>query len=223
VNSPATVSEYLAGTIKAAALLVALAAISLSGSYTTGQDQWSHSQLHTFTSADGTFTFKYPAEMPACQPDSTISVNGWSPRTSCDGFAPVCRDPYLPDFKTRACVAVPAANYKNSNFEAAALSVLQSASVGETSCLPKKADRSKMIGDIRFEMIHFVGFATGHEGDVYKYRTFHEGSCYQLTITIATNSFGYWPAGTKKKFTEADRKHVVSALTAVLSTFRFTH
>jgi hypothetical protein len=53
------------------------------------------------------------------------------------------------------------------------------------------------------------------------YRAFQRGKCYELSITIASSSFGSFDPGTVREFTSKDDQRVRSELTTILNSFRF--
>jgi hypothetical protein len=53
------------------------------------------------------------------------------------------------------------------------------------------------------------------------YRAFQRGKCHELSITIASSSFGSLDPGTVREFTSKDDQRVRSELTTILNSFRF--
>jgi hypothetical protein len=187
-----------------------------------------------FTTPDGTFRFVYPAEFVLCTQGSIEQCNQHS-------FIPLC------DSKALVCVAYPPRAFQGTNFESAGFEVRQvvgyephpEATAPRTSdqCatpVPRGAG-TEMVGpypdylvsaDHPVEVISGVSFihsvsggvATGHSSGTDLYRNFHNGKCYELSVTV-TESEVLAP-GTKE-FTAADQKKVEAAMSKILHSFQF--
>ena len=53
------------------------------------------------------------------------------------------------------------------------------------------------------------------------YRAVQRGKCYELSITIASNSFGSFDPGTVMEFTTKDDLRVRNELRTILDSFKF--
>lgn len=130
----------------------------------------------TFVSPDKAFQFEYPSSLILCQPDSR-QEDLWRPADSCGAYIPVC-NPTAPG-AIIACLAYPAAEYAGSMFEAAAfvVAVLKERTT-ESTCL--SGWRAETINGVRFKEGTNGWVGMGNVQDNSFYRTFHEGTCYEL-------------------------------------------
>ena len=131
-----------------------------------------------------------------------------------------------------ACVVYPRDRYAGTNFLAASFEerVIDGAKT-KRSCLTPQTNASvpeftvarepKIINGVQF--LH--GTSTDAAASLYMstdlYRTFHLGRCYELSINLATNSFGSFDPGTVREFTSSDDQRVRAELTTILDSFRF--
>jgi hypothetical protein len=79
----------------------------------------------------------------------------------------------------------------------------------------------KIIGGVAF--IHGVTgeAAGGNSSSTDIYRTFHAGTCYELSVTSSASNYANYEPGMIKEFTTADESKVSSAMKRVLDSFRF--
>jgi hypothetical protein len=132
-----------------------------------------------------------------------------------------------------ACVVYPRDRYSGTNFLAAWFEehlVDEATTRGACLTSPMRApnypefrvakDRTTING-VRF--LH--GISTDAAASLYTstdlYRNFHRGRCYELSINLATNSFGSFDPGTVREFTSDDDQRVRRELTTILDSFRF--
>jgi len=178
-----------------------------------------------FTSTDGAFYFEHPASFAQCgrnpnQPDR------WGPDESCEAFTPVCSDFSGQSDGTVTCIAYPAAEMKDTNFQAAAFSVSEiKGATTVAECLKVEEPpphvgivRKETVNGVIFTVIETDGVATGNLIDGYVYRSFHRNRCYELDVRIAFSNPAYADPGTMKNF---DLEMVHHRLKRVLDTFKF--
>jgi hypothetical protein len=187
--------------------------------------QTSHNPAEiSFTSPDGTFSFKYSNSLLMCKRDPN-QPDWWTPGRSCEAYTPVCSDSSCIKDATVVCVAYPAESLKGTNFQAAAFSVNQRDAANTEECL-KVTEPPPLVGPIRsetingakFNVIETDGVAAGNLIDGVAYRSFHRNRCYELDIRIAFSNIGNFDPGTVKEF---DYDAVQRPLRMVLNTFRF--
>jgi hypothetical protein len=155
------------------------------------------SSVQTFTNPDGRFHFQYPRLLVLCtkQVNDADSSVSWAPKESCISYSPVCDDPGA----TIVCLAYPKSAFKNyPTFEAATFSVAELRAVGtEKSCLDGSQDWANImrekakpvtINGIVFESFKLSEGGMGHGLSIEVYRNFHQGQCYQLSISVASHS-----------------------------------
>jgi hypothetical protein len=181
------------------------------------------SQHKIYTSADGVFSFDYPALLIPCKQTDRDNLDHWTPDSSCSSYIPVCTDD-AETGGTAACVAFPINKSQPTQLEAAAFSVSQISSDNTKSrCLSGVSTRdfpahTTKINGIEFRQGERDGVATGHSLDAYIYRTFHRDTCYELDIRLAVSNSGYSDPGTLK---EINLDNVSRRLQKVLHSFRF--
>ena len=184
-----------------------------------------HRAKRSFASADGTFRFEYSDSLVPCRRDSH-QPDRWLPDDSCEAFTPVCSNFSCDSVGTVACIAYPAEELKDTNFQAAAFSVNELKRVStEPQCLeveeppPHVGTPSyQTVNGVKFRVTETAGLATGNFLDGYVYRTFHKRRCYELDIRVAFSNSANYDPGTLKNF---DSKKVKRNLKAVLASFKF--
>lgn len=132
-----------------------------------------------------------------------------------------------------ACVVYPRDRYSGTNFLGAWFEerVIDDATT-RGACLtsPMRAPNYpefRVAKDLRtINGVRFLhGISTDAAASLYVstdlYRTFHRGRCYELSINLATNSFGSFDPGTVREFTPKDDQRVRIELTTILDSFRF--
>lgn len=189
--------------------------------------------LHTFTSPDGVFQFKYSSVLVRCTPERTEEgyPGSWVPADTCSSQAGLC-DPDAGGFATTiACFAYPRDNFKDKpTFPAAAFFVAEvRAATTEKACLEgsrywniEDVERAKMtkINGVAFRVFEIEDnwLGGGQAGPVY--RTFYGKTCYELGTQTTISRGGYDP-GTIKEFTKEDYDQVQRRLKQALNSFRF--
>ncbi|HYK92153.1 MAG TPA: hypothetical protein VE398_25550 [Acidobacteriota bacterium] len=173
-----------------------------------------------FTDRNGKFEFEYPASYFVCEQIRADEPTSWGPWESCRSMIPICGVP-KDGGTVRACVALPNADYKGTNFSGAAFSVsILETGKSERKCLG--GDRgplhSEAINGVKFVVSWDAGAAAGHYMESYIYRDFRDNVCYELDLNIASASIGAFDPGTVKEF---DSGEVRERLRQVLDTFRF--
>lgn len=182
-----------------------------------------HKRADHVVSPDGKFLFKYPGSLVGCKQDES---NRWVPADGCGGYIPVCADYSSDSAGTVACVAYPTNEMKGTNFGAAAFSVNELKNIaGESACLKLKDSppqagktRDETVNGVEFKVTKIESGAAGHLLESYVYRSFHNGTCYELDINIASANIGNYDPGTMKAF---DVEKVERSLKAVLASFKF--
>jgi hypothetical protein len=131
-----------------------------------------------------------------------------------------------------ACVVYPRDRYAGTNFLAASFEerVIDGAKTKRSCLTPQMNARipeftvardPKIINGVQF--LH--GTSADNAASLYLstdlYRTFYQGRCYELSISLATNSFGSFDPGTVREFTSNDDQRVRRELTTILDSFRF--
>ena len=176
-----------------------------------------------FSSPDSTFRFAYSEALVSCTKDSK-QASGWAPADSCGAYAPVCSN-FDSDFSgTVACIAYPAREMKDTNFEGAAFSVSELKAATHSECL-KFAPPSdggnpydENVNGVTYRVAKYEEGAAGHLLDGEVYRTFRNHTCYELDIRVASSNIGNYDPGTVKPF---DSEKVQQTLKAVLPSFQF--
>ena len=175
----------------AAALILALMAVTLMVQLANAQGRASVVQTITFTAPDNMFLFSYPSDFAVCT----------------KGKMDPCVHSYIPacDQDALVCVDYPAQRFKGSGFEGATFQVKEIPRKHEEMtpdvCVtpyPMKAGDlvedfpeflvsaehpAEMIGGVQF--LHGIGggVATGHSITVDIYRVFHGHRCFELSVS----------------------------------------
>jgi hypothetical protein len=177
-------------------------------------------RLRTFISPNGSFEFKYSDLLVRC------------PGDSCDAYFPMCDNEFSSGSDTLACFAYPKSRFKDyPTFEAGTFSAAEiKDATTQKDCVNFPSDayfdlRRKSLTRI-FKGVEFQQFELAEGGmsqglDRQVYRSFHEGTCYELSVKIATITPGVLAPGTGKEFSEKDRKEVRDRLEQSLHSFRF--
>jgi hypothetical protein len=204
--------------------LLAVAVPVLPGQFSAGLPLYQT----TFTSTDGSFRFSYPGDFQVC---------------TAGKMEPCMMRYYIPPCEEDAivCVVYPAKKTEGTNFGAAAFQVRKIHTPRETTtpngCVKPYADDAEgasfrpeylnparhpeeIIGGVRFTHGVSAGVAAGHSGSVDAYRNFHQGSCYELSVTRSqTAAANFDPP--MKTLTPAAQKEMDEILSRVLHSFRF--
>jgi hypothetical protein len=195
-------------------------------------DASAQTRLQTYKSPDERFQFKYSRVLVRCsEPDRDEGKRGgWFP-DSCDGYVPVCDERGDPANNTLVCLAYPKVEFNDyPTFEAATFSVALIETVRtERDCYSQLLNQAvDKPGSAKFAKINgvkfriFLSFTSssnqGVEGRLY--RTFHEGSCYQLSIRAETVPAEIFDPGVKV-LSKKDWANVNGRLEECLRSFRF--
>ncbi|MBV9072743.1 MAG: energy transducer TonB [Acidobacteria bacterium] len=178
-------------------------------------------QLRHYVASDGSFILDYP---------SSLQVRRESDGTISQGCI--------------ACFSYDRNLFPKSNFASAEFWVgLATNPAGSDSDTPQPIDRKedcvrfygldnvqrlpqRLIAGTFFARIRWGGAAAGTESDTELLRTFHNGKCYELGISVAVVG-AYDPqdyaSGRINRFTEADRQLVWKELQQAVQSFRFQH
>ncbi len=187
--------------------------------------------LHTFTSPDGAFLFKYSDLLVHCI-GSKNQAGLWEPVDSCESYFPVCDDPGTQGNSTLVCFAYPRDKFEDApTFEAATFSVADiSESTTERDCLsgspdwtvdPRGSGGIETINGVKFKVFEVGGAGMSQSLDGHVYRSFHGNKCYELSIRMATASSGAFDPGTINEFTKEDENEVQGRLKQALNSFSF--
>ena len=165
----------------------------------------------TYRSPDYGFTIDYPSNMKFFSGHPSIAEAQQS-------YIPIC------DESTVACFEYDGAEYKETNFQAAGLSVniLRDART-EQDC--NKIDtgqfpiKTKTINGVSF---HYgttgsVGLSNGKSGP--SYRAFYQNVCFEIAVGIAETSLGAYDPGAITAFNST---RLEKLLEEMVQTFRFT-
>lgn len=131
-----------------------------------------------------------------------------------------------------ACVVYPRDRYAGTNFLGASFEErLIDGAKTRRSCLTPQMHADipeftvgkapRVINGVRF--LHGTGVddAASLYINTDLYRAFHRGRCYELSINLATNSFGSFDPGTVMEFTTQDDLRVRNELRTILDSFKF--
>ncbi len=187
-------------------------------------------KLRTFTSSDGVFQFKYPDLLVDCtSPGKHYNGSASSVSESCLSQGAVCDGPGSGG-SALACFAYPKETFKDKPyFVIASFFVSEIKPVKtEQQCLKGSPDWFVLSSKARTTKINHVSFKTFEIGDNWTsggqsgpvYRTFHNGTCYELGMQTVISRAVYDP-GTVKAFTKNDGAEVESRLGEALNSFVF--
>jgi hypothetical protein len=208
------------------------AALALVGWYVlTPPFSWAQNHtgaLKTFTAPDGAFSFRYWDHLIRCKWVPEV----WAPGV-CSGYVPTCDE--LADTAGKhqtsiACFAYPKNKFTDTPaFEAATFSVeVVDEHATARSCLAGPEEEgldvdkqgTTRIQGVSFTVFEFGDGASNQSTEVYLYRTFHKGKCYQLGINRASaNPIVFDPPVTD--LSDADEREVNGTLKQALKSFRF--
>lgn len=188
--------------------------------------------MGTYTSPDRRFQFKHSEVLVPCtEPDRDEGKRGgWYP-DSCRGYIPVCDDRGIAESNTLVCFAYPKAKFEGyPTFEAATFSVavIETART-ERQCFSEllddaidkpRAPKVERINGVRFRVFQIGTGAMNQDVDGREYRSYHRGSCYQLSIRTETASAAVFDPGVKE-LSKTDWVEVNGRLEECLRSFRF--
>jgi hypothetical protein len=184
----------------------------------------------TFTSPDGIFQFKYSDVLVDCTSvRKQEKGTGGSIPESCSTEGAICDGPGSGG-AALACFTYPKEKFIDKlSFVAASffVSEIQSAKT-EKVCLKGSPDWLVIFPKAGTTTINHVTFKTFEIGDNWAghsqggpaYRTFHNGTCYELGIQRVMSGAEYDP-GTVKEFTKKDSSEVEGRLRQALNSFVF--
>ncbi|MFA5854648.1 MAG: hypothetical protein WC866_06275 [Patescibacteria group bacterium] len=137
------------------------------------------------------------------------------------GYIPVCD----PDYAV-VCFPIPKDAYAGTNFGSAAFAVhlrddLKTSSACETWQGGELVDGDATINGTSYKKFSYSEGAMSHRLDGENYRTFRDGTCFELSTRVATTVFEVYEPGTVKLFSDANRSALQAALDAMLTSFRF--
>ncbi len=165
---------------------------------------------HSYTNSDYGFSLKYPDNL-------TLFSSGLDAQNDHSSYIPICTH------TTRVCLLYNGKEYEGTNFEAAAFTVnVRREARTKPACdqLDAGADPAKkiVINGTSFTYRQLGGAALSHDISSRAYRTFRDGVCFELALSIASTNIGVYDAGTIGDFNPAKLDR---ALDQVLHTFRF--
>ena len=187
--------------------------------------------LKTYTSPDGKFQFEYSALIMCVRhgPNAFNESYPWEP-SDCWDWAEGCGQE-LSSTKTVVCLSFPRIDLKHRfPVTAGVVSVAEVTDrAGEGACLDlseylntgQRPDQAR-INNVNFLYVERANAGAGH-GDFHStYRSFHDGSCYQIETTIDTVNGGFdiTPEQDPAFFAE-DNAVVRNRLKRVVDSFRF--
>jgi len=145
----------------------------------------------------------------------------------CGGYIPICSSEF-----PIACFCYSGSNFSGTTFTGAGLLISIVSDNTEQSCkdfdyydkqglyISKLGETT--VNDIVFSVAVRGGAALMHWSEERLYRTFRQGSCFEIAETITGGTYSpYGDLGNYKEFTKADKEKVLSSLETMFSTFRF--
>jgi hypothetical protein len=198
-------------------------AIASSAQTSLAQNTPAQTTLKTFTSSAGLFRFKYSDMLVDCTPQGSAIPD------ACITQGAICDGPGS-EGSALACFAYPRERFKDKpRFVAASffVSEIHSATT-EQACLKGSPDWFVISTKAETTIINHVVFQTFEIGDNWAgggqsgpaYRTFHNGTCYELGIQTVMSRAEYDP-GTFQEFTRQDSSDVEGRLKQALNSFLF--
>jgi hypothetical protein len=182
-------------------------------------------QVQTFTSAEDTYQFTYPAYFVRCS--AAPPYVDWRPE-DCEAYIPVC--PNSRNAANAACVAYPRVRYKEyRTFGAAAFSVAEMQEfkteedclkVSDALSLPDKGKAQVLINGVSFKIFDQDGAAMNHDLDGAVYRTFHSGRCYELAARVTMTNAGVFDEPVRQ-LSRSGLKNLHQSLFQIAQSFRF--
>jgi hypothetical protein len=184
------------------ALLLLLAAVCAAATNGDAPASW-----RTYHSRDHGFAIAYPADF------TFYSDPQKAPRS----YMAVCAA------ESVACFQYSGQEYKGTNFGAAGLSVNILGSLhSEDDCRRIEGAAGSVqtvtINGVLFSYANTSEGAMSHLISGPVYRTFHDQTCYEITLLITSTNIGVYDPGAVKEF---DSTKLAKQLDAILHTFRF--
>ncbi len=165
-----------------------------------------------YTNTQSGFSVQYP---------DTILYTEDAQDMQLSGYIPVCD----PDYAV-VCFPIPKETYSGTNFGSAAFAVhlrddLKTRTACETSQNGELIDGVATINGISYKKFSYGEAATSHRLDGENYRTYRDGTCFELSTRVATTVFEVYEPGTITLFSDDNRSALQAALERMLLSFRF--
>jgi hypothetical protein len=199
--------------------------VGVPATITINEDTTTTKNWKTFTDVQNGFIYKYPADF------EMKSKLTFEQKQTIGSYIPICNDPSdydnLANYHTIACTYYIGALYKNTNFEAAGLSVNKQTDLVKNECLKTEFNNGQptapvVINGTTFYFDYGGGVGMGHGSSDEIYRTFHNNSCYVITLRVVSNNsntnMDIRPQVGEFKGTDT----LFTSMRTILSTFTFT-
>ena len=186
----------------------------------TATDDW-----QTYTDNQNGFTYEYPADFEMnfkLTPEQKQTVGS---------YIPICEDPADYDdpanYNQVACTYYIGQSYKNTNFEAAGLSIIKKTDLSKNECLKTSFSNGQptspvIINGVTFYFDKNGGAGMGHYSSDKIYRTFYNNSCYIITSSVTANNANTNPDLNPKVPEFKGTDELFASMDKILSTFKFT-
>jgi hypothetical protein len=184
------------------------------------------SEVMVYMSPDGKFQFEYSATLTVCIRNEARGALPWEPEDCVDYVEP-CGN----DMKAAVCLAFPKGELKH--YPVVSAGTLSVATLPDRKTDGACLDLSEYlfeglttdqvrINDVEFRHVD-RGFAGGGHGEGHSFfRNFHDGTCYQIDMVIATAMGGLdLKPEDMSAFYKEDEAIVRRRLKQVVDTFRF--
>ncbi len=202
-------------------LIVVILAVTWLTLWADAQHGSSSQEAVTFTAPDETFHFVYPSNFQVCTKVSLEPCHFAA-------FMPVCSEDAL------VCVLYPRQEFKDTNFGAAGFEVveiLQHGTIADECVTPHTGHQfllsaehpTELIGGVSF--IHGTrdGAAMGHTNHTEVYRAFHQGRCFQLSVSKTETTSDTSSEPPMKSLTPAQEGKIEETMSHILYSFRFAN
>ncbi len=141
------------------------------------------------------------------------------------GYLPTCNI----DYGTACIYFSNVKNYAGTNFGGAAVSInvrTDKKTEAECTAIDSQAPEQLPSTTLNINGINFTKYTAGdaamsHQSSGADYRAFHSNTCFEITTRINTTTFEVYQTGTINKFTDENRSELETALSKVVSSFRF--
>ena len=163
-----------------------------------------------YTNTEYGFSFSYPPAVTLYTGNNLNKVENLT-------YIPVC------DLdRSASCLYYSNKEFPNTNFSGAGLSI-NILKVNSDSCNTlERPTGSVAINEVKFIKGAAGGAAAGNQNEDLIYRTFHNGTCFEIRQRITTNSSDVNTVnGGVKSFTENDKNKITKLFDQILSTFKF--
>src|SRR3989344_1890600 len=118
--------------------------------------------------------------------------------------------------QTAVSISIPKALYPDTNFGSALATVAVQTNSSQGPC--ERATITKTINGAVFHESETTGAAAGTQYQTHLYRTFKDGNCYEISLTLGVANIGNFEPGA---VSEVDEDSAWARLTAIAETFRF--